>query len=237
MRHAAWHEGAGARPTDRELVAEIEGDFAAQHVGHLVTVVVKVDVVSEPAGPVSSNTTTLLPVSSPTAQPPALIYKPHVRIPGARCGNLQTRERLGRQNADASSNFRWRVAVAIRSPLRRRGPSPMAATITWASTSHRRRFPSLPRPAEAIAAGRRDWPGLGQTLRASNTGLLERVVVSIRAVRLTKDTDYPSALCIRYTSRAYIFPAQNLKGHRKKIIGLISQITVMKCIDVSLEET
>jgi hypothetical protein len=113
----------------------------------------------------------------------------------------------------------------------------MAATITWASTSHRRRFPSLPRPAEAIAAGRRDWPGLGQTLRASNTGLLERVVVSIRAVRLTKDTDYPSALCIRYTSRAYIFPAQNLKGHRKKIIGLISQITVMKCIDVSLEET
>jgi len=111
-----------------------------------------------------------------------------------------------------------------------------------------RRYPVATPPARTIAdgryyhlgqhkPGRRDWPGLGQTLRASNTGLLERVVVSIRAVRLTKDTDYPSALCIRYTSRAYIFPAQNLKGHRKKIIGLISQITVMKCIDVSLEET
>src|ERR1700756_1616311 len=104
MRHAAWHEGAGARPTDRELVADLEGDFAAQHVGRLVTVVVKVDVVSVPAGPVSSNSMTLLPVSSPTAPPPSLIYKAHVRIPGARCGNLQTREGLGRPNADASSN-------------------------------------------------------------------------------------------------------------------------------------
>src|SRR6478672_2097413 len=43
MRYAAWHERAGARPADRELVADLEGDFPAQHVGHLVAVTVKVE--------------------------------------------------------------------------------------------------------------------------------------------------------------------------------------------------
>src|ERR1700730_15031219 len=39
MRHAAWHEGAGAGAADRDRVADLEGDLAAQDIGHLVTVV------------------------------------------------------------------------------------------------------------------------------------------------------------------------------------------------------
>jgi hypothetical protein len=43
MWHTAGHEGAGARPADRDFVADLEDDFAAQHVGHLVAVAVKVE--------------------------------------------------------------------------------------------------------------------------------------------------------------------------------------------------
>jgi hypothetical protein len=43
MRDAAGHEGAGARPADRDLLADLEGDFAAQDVGHLIAVAVKVE--------------------------------------------------------------------------------------------------------------------------------------------------------------------------------------------------
>src|SRR5215831_17813553 len=35
MPHAARHEGAGAGPADRDPVADLEGDLAAQHVGDL----------------------------------------------------------------------------------------------------------------------------------------------------------------------------------------------------------
>ena len=41
MWHAARNEGAGARPADRYLVANLEGYLAAQHVGHLVAIAVK----------------------------------------------------------------------------------------------------------------------------------------------------------------------------------------------------
>src|SRR6202040_3727048 len=41
MRYAARQEGTGARPADRYLVANLEGYFAAQHVGHLVAIAVK----------------------------------------------------------------------------------------------------------------------------------------------------------------------------------------------------
>jgi hypothetical protein len=241
MRHAAWHEDAGARPTDRELVADLEGDFAAQHVGHLVTVVGKVDVVSVPAGPVSSNSMTLLPVSSPTAPPPSLIYKAHVRIPGARCGNLQTRERLGRPNADASSNFRWRVAVApVATPpartiadgryyhLGQHKPSPPLSVITSAGRSHRR-WPTRLAPAW----GKPYEPAIP----VLSDELLCRFVRSASPKIPTIPPPNPGSKHQIGFPRPYIFPAQKLKGHRKKIIGLISQITVMKCIDVSLAET
>src|SRR5271169_4483885 len=39
MRHAARHEGAGTGPAHRDLIADLEGDFAAQDIGHLVAVV------------------------------------------------------------------------------------------------------------------------------------------------------------------------------------------------------
>src|SRR6478736_2588541 len=41
MRYAARQEGTGARPADRYLVANLEGYLAAQHVGHLVAIAVK----------------------------------------------------------------------------------------------------------------------------------------------------------------------------------------------------
>src|SRR5258707_1683416 len=41
MRHAARHEGIGAGAADRDLVADHEGDLAAQDVGHLVAVVMQ----------------------------------------------------------------------------------------------------------------------------------------------------------------------------------------------------
>jgi hypothetical protein len=43
VRHTARYKGAGARPTNLDLVTELEGDFATQHVGHLVAVAVKVE--------------------------------------------------------------------------------------------------------------------------------------------------------------------------------------------------
>src|SRR6267378_8362348 len=43
MRHATWHEGAGTGAADRDLIADLEGDFAAQDIGHLVAVVVQVE--------------------------------------------------------------------------------------------------------------------------------------------------------------------------------------------------
>src|SRR5207245_6982623 len=43
MRHAARHEGAGARAAERDLVADLERDLAAQDIGHLVAVVMEVE--------------------------------------------------------------------------------------------------------------------------------------------------------------------------------------------------
>src|SRR5580704_7759341 len=43
MRHAAWHEGAGAGAADRDLIADLKGDLAAQDVGYLVAVVMEVE--------------------------------------------------------------------------------------------------------------------------------------------------------------------------------------------------
>jgi hypothetical protein len=39
VRYAAWHKGAGAGAADRDLIADLEGDLAAQDIGHLVAVV------------------------------------------------------------------------------------------------------------------------------------------------------------------------------------------------------
>ena len=69
MREASRHEFPGARPTDRELIADLEGDFAAQpaqHVGDLIAVAVKVEYRLVPAGAVSSNSV-LSPVWPPTS--------------------------------------------------------------------------------------------------------------------------------------------------------------------------
>jgi hypothetical protein len=41
MQHSAGHEGAGARSADRDFLADLEGDFATQHVADLVAVAVK----------------------------------------------------------------------------------------------------------------------------------------------------------------------------------------------------
>jgi hypothetical protein len=43
MRYAARQEATGAGPADRYLVATLEGYFAAQQVGHLVAIAVKVE--------------------------------------------------------------------------------------------------------------------------------------------------------------------------------------------------
>src|ERR1700720_1277835 len=43
MRYAARQEGTGARPADRNLVADLKGDFAAQYVRHLVAIAVKME--------------------------------------------------------------------------------------------------------------------------------------------------------------------------------------------------
>jgi hypothetical protein len=43
VRHIAWFEGTGARPADRNLVADLKGDFAAQYVRHLVAIAVKME--------------------------------------------------------------------------------------------------------------------------------------------------------------------------------------------------
>src|SRR5262249_19019977 len=43
MRNAARHEGAGAGATDRDLVADLERDLAAQDVRHLVAVVMQME--------------------------------------------------------------------------------------------------------------------------------------------------------------------------------------------------
>ena len=42
MRDATGHEGAGSRPADGELIADLERDLAAQDVGHLIAVVMEV---------------------------------------------------------------------------------------------------------------------------------------------------------------------------------------------------
>jgi hypothetical protein len=42
MSEPTRDEGAGARTADRDLVADLEGDLAGEHVDHLVTVVVQV---------------------------------------------------------------------------------------------------------------------------------------------------------------------------------------------------
>ena len=43
MRHAAWHKGAGAGAADRDLIADLERDLAAQDIGHLVAVVMQME--------------------------------------------------------------------------------------------------------------------------------------------------------------------------------------------------
>jgi hypothetical protein len=65
MRHAARYEGAGPRPTDRDLVADLEGDLAAQHPGDFVAVAVQVERRLVPEGAVSSNSMMLSAVSPP----------------------------------------------------------------------------------------------------------------------------------------------------------------------------
>src|SRR6516165_10641982 len=42
MSEPARHESAGARTADRDLLADLEGDLAGEHIGHLVAVVVQV---------------------------------------------------------------------------------------------------------------------------------------------------------------------------------------------------
>src|SRR5215472_2256008 len=42
MSEPARHEGTGARTADRNLLADLEGDLAGEHVSHLVAVVVQV---------------------------------------------------------------------------------------------------------------------------------------------------------------------------------------------------
>jgi len=43
VRHAAWHESTGAGAADRDLVADHEGDLAAEGIGHLVAVVMQME--------------------------------------------------------------------------------------------------------------------------------------------------------------------------------------------------
>src|SRR5476649_737163 len=50
MAHAARQEGAAAGAADRDLVADQEGDLAAQHIGHLVAVVMQVEGALGPDG-------------------------------------------------------------------------------------------------------------------------------------------------------------------------------------------
>src|SRR5436309_3977106 len=50
MRHAAWHEGAGAGAADRDLVADLERDLTAQDIGHLVAVVMQMERALCPGG-------------------------------------------------------------------------------------------------------------------------------------------------------------------------------------------
>jgi hypothetical protein len=40
---AAWHEGTSAGAADRDLVADHEGDLAAEDIGHLVAVVMQME--------------------------------------------------------------------------------------------------------------------------------------------------------------------------------------------------
>jgi hypothetical protein len=67
MRDAARHEGTCAGPTDRDIVADLERDLAAQDIGHLVAVVMQVERALRPGGTVSSNTMMLPPVAPPSS--------------------------------------------------------------------------------------------------------------------------------------------------------------------------
>ena len=40
---AAWQKCAGPRPADGDLISDLNGDFAAQYVGHLVAVAVEME--------------------------------------------------------------------------------------------------------------------------------------------------------------------------------------------------
>src|SRR5712671_6210950 len=50
MRHAARHEGAGAGAADRNFIADLEGNLAAQDIGHLVAVAMQVEGALGPGG-------------------------------------------------------------------------------------------------------------------------------------------------------------------------------------------
>src|SRR5437899_117303 len=50
MRHASRHEGTGAGSADRDLVADLESDLAAQHPGDLVAVAVQMERCLSPGG-------------------------------------------------------------------------------------------------------------------------------------------------------------------------------------------
>src|SRR6516165_5832622 len=50
VRHVARHEGTGAGAADRDLVADLEGDLAAEDIGHLVAVVMQVERALCPGG-------------------------------------------------------------------------------------------------------------------------------------------------------------------------------------------
>ena len=44
VRDTAWYEGACAGPAYGDLIADLEGDFSAQDIGHLIAIAMKVEI-------------------------------------------------------------------------------------------------------------------------------------------------------------------------------------------------